>query len=104
MLYYEGQNVFIWLGAVAFFVFMFIMLIQEPKERIIGYEIDEMRTPTGETRFDTVSVIIRKGDSIFIKDRGLYTFIPKENNNVGTLEKAGQESAVNKRPAFKAKK
>jgi hypothetical protein len=107
MLYYNGWNLIdIVLYAIigALIVMSAVITIDSwmnlnDKERIIGYEIDEMRTPTGLPFFDTVGVIVKIRDSIFIKDIGAYKFISKETTYGRTLEGTQHQSPVNSRSA-----
>lgn len=81
MIYYNGRNLspyialfflFLGMGLLGVKYFKPEWIYPVPKEIIIGYEIDEMRTPAGKTVYDTVGIIFKKGDSLFIKDAGAY--------------------------------
>jgi hypothetical protein len=86
MFYYSGKDISGW--CIAFILFLIFVIVAFPifnskyhyikSEKIIGYEIDEMRTPAGKIFYDTVGIIYKKGDSLFIRDTGAYTFKPKE--------------------------
>lgn len=106
MLYYNGIDLVAWLlrilvaillGFAAFGMVVTFQRANKPVEKVIGYEIDEMRTPTGEPFSDTVAVIVKRGDSIFIKDIGAYKFITKETKYVRTLDATDKESTLNPR-------
>jgi hypothetical protein len=80
MLYYNGRNITPWICLffiVVFSIFFFYNNQPEPTEKIVGYEIDEMRDPDNKPFYDTVGVILRKGREYTIRDVGKYTFTPR---------------------------
>lgn len=102
MLYYSGKNV-TWIVALILtgaFTLLFIRVFNpsliypdermtikyEKIEKIIGYSIDEMRSAaTDSTFYDTVAVIYKKDDSIFIRSSSSYNF--KRKDSITTCRK-----------------
>ena len=84
MLYYNGRNITLFALISILVIIWSIGFIRfwnsVPQERIVGYSIDVMITPAGQTLHDTVGVIMRKGDSVFIRGTGAYNFIREDQS------------------------
>lgn len=95
MLYYNGKNLspyFVVLLLLIVGIVYYRSALSQSQERIIGYEIDEMRTPDGLPFYDTVRVIMRKNSLIFLKDYGTYKFLTKESSMAVHFEKPAKKA------------
>lgn len=85
MFYYSGKNLTPLIVSLTFCGIIVLCLNLPCKnnvlvERIIGYSIDEMiRASDSSIYYDTTAIIYKKGDSLFIRGTGSYTFKRKDS-------------------------
>lgn len=84
MFYYSGKNLTPLIVSLTFCSIVVLCLISGgddiPVEKIVGYSIDEMiRASDSSIYYDTTAIIYKKGDSIFIRGTGSYTFKRKDS-------------------------